>query len=282
MSASNRVVSTKTGLIKGGIFAAAICVLIIGWGLLRSADYEREANNHRTEFAEYTSEKVAEACIEIPNLERIKCVDQAFEAKRDYEATQYDLEAQRKSALWAYIMGAAAVIGMALSAVGIWLVKTTFDETRRSNEIASATADGQLRPYLAIDTILPEKPTLETDTIQIVFKNFGQTPAQNIHKEMGIAFVPVGLDSWPIPIAKIDLGREIAPGHIQKSTIELALWGEEWAKVIAGDGAFRIFLRVAYSGLGIEREPLEASVIFSMHGAMHAVSKITGPIKDGS
>lgn len=135
MSGSNRVNVSKTRLIIGLLLALAICCGWIGYGLSKSAEYERQADNQRTEYSEYTRQKIAETCVGIPDLEVIKCRYDAFDAQREYNNNQSDLIAQRQSALWAYIMGAAAVIGMALSAVGVWLVKATFDATREANNI---------------------------------------------------------------------------------------------------------------------------------------------------
>jgi hypothetical protein len=136
MLSSDRGKKSASRLIRGGIIASIICAVIIVFGFLQAANYERQANDKRAEYSEYTNEKVAQTCIRMTAVERLKCVNEAFEAKRNYEANQYDLEAQRKSAFWAFIMGAAAVIGMALSAVGVWLVKTTFRETQQANVIA--------------------------------------------------------------------------------------------------------------------------------------------------
>jgi hypothetical protein len=119
------------------LLALAICFGWIGYGLSKSAEYERQADNQRTEYSEYTRQKIAETCVGIPDLEAIKCQYEAFDAQHEQGNNQSDLVAQRTSALWAYIMGAAAVIGMALSAVGVWLVKTTFDETRKANDLSA-------------------------------------------------------------------------------------------------------------------------------------------------
>lgn len=52
-------------------------------------------------------------------------------------------------------MGIAALIGMALSAVGIFLVYTTFNETRKANEIAADTAKRQLQAYIHPECVVP-------------------------------------------------------------------------------------------------------------------------------
>lgn len=140
MSDSGRVNISKTGLILGLLLALAICVGWIGYGLSKSAEYERQADNQRSKYAEYTRNKIAETCVGISGIKLNKCRYDAFDAQREHANNQSDLVAQRKSALWAFIMGAAAVIGMALSAVGVWLVKATFDEAKISNQMIAAEA----------------------------------------------------------------------------------------------------------------------------------------------
>jgi hypothetical protein len=133
---SNRGKLSKAGLIAGLIFALVICASFIGYGLLEGAKYERQANNHSSENAKYTRDKITQTCVGTSRIEVIRCRYNAMDAQREYEYNQRDLVAQRQSALWAYIMGAAAVIGIALSAIGVWLVWTTFRATHRSAEIA--------------------------------------------------------------------------------------------------------------------------------------------------
>jgi hypothetical protein len=181
MARSNGDNPTQAKLIKGGLIAAILCAIIIGLGLSQSADYERQADNKRAEYAEYIGEKVAQDCIRIPHIERLRCVNEAFEAKRDYEADQYDLEAQRQSALWAYIMGAAAVIGVALSAIGVWLVKTTFDETRKANDLSAKFQRARIKVTLKIVDNVDF-----TYIVGIEAENIGASVATDVYVRFGI------------------------------------------------------------------------------------------------
>lgn len=133
MSVSSRVNISKTGLVKGLVAAIAACALIVGYGLWESAKYERQSNDKAAEYEEYTRKKIAETCVGIPTREKAECRYEAFDAQREYRNNQRDLIAQRQSALWAYIMGTAAVIGMALSAFGIILIWLTFREQEKAN-----------------------------------------------------------------------------------------------------------------------------------------------------
>jgi hypothetical protein len=171
---------SKNKLIFLAIAVLTFCAVWIGYGLLESAKYEQQAKDKIGEYAEYTRDKVAQACVRVAKIEKVKCINEAFEAKREYEYNLSDLVAQKHSALWAYIMAAAAVIGVALSAVGIFLVYTTFHETRNANQIASDTAKRQLRAYVFANGLTWQRINGANQAqieVSILWRNAGTTPA---------------------------------------------------------------------------------------------------------
>lgn len=195
MSGVGRVNTTKAGLIFGLVIAVAFCTAAIGFGLSKSWEYQRQADDNRAEYAKYTSEKITKSCVGLAAPEKIKCQYESFDAQRENNANQQDLVAQRQSALWAFIMGAAAVIGMALSAVGVWLVKATFDATHEANiiqerAIKNAEVDAQEARNALIDaeraiiTLVSVVRTHEissvgdTVTLLVALKNVGRSGAK--------------------------------------------------------------------------------------------------------
>ena len=251
MSDSGGVNVSKAGL-KGGMIAAIIfCSLCIGYGLLETAKYERQANDKSREYAKYTRDKVAEACVGIPRLEKVKCLNEAIDAQREYETNQQDLATQKTSALWACIMGAAAVFGMALSALGVWLVKTTFDETRKANDIARTTAYRQLRPYVYFDradfkTIKPTPMLLKGGIAQVLIKNYGQTPAYDV--TIAISKRPfdypldpkIGLEAQVLETAN----QVVPPGH--SHVVTAGFKSADVAACIKGEKCLTISVSVFY------------------------------------
>jgi hypothetical protein len=180
MHDGNRGDHTKTGLIAGIIVAALIAVAFISWGLWKAAEYEREASDQAREYAAYTDEKIRKACLSLPPVYQKDCATEARHEQRGNERNEHDLVAQRKSALWAYIMGAAAVIGMGLSVIGVFLVWTTFDATRKANAIANDALDGQLRPWISIGIDyygLTFKEGVLSANLKLYVKNRGTSPA---------------------------------------------------------------------------------------------------------
>jgi len=163
---------------------AAFSLAIIVWGLSWSSEYQREADNQAREYAEYTYEKVGNACVGKPPVDKADCISQARHERRAHERDEQDLVAQKQSALWAYVMSAAAVIGMGLSAVGVFLVWTTFRETKRANEITESIAKLERRPWIALALGVSDKATFSGDKfrlrVTVTLKNVGQSPAKGI------------------------------------------------------------------------------------------------------
>lgn len=219
---------TKIGLIVSLLLALAICASFIGYGLWEGAKYERQANNHSSENAKYTHDKIAQSCIGITRIEAIRCRYDALEAQREYKHNQRDLIAQRQSALWAYIMGAAAVIGIALSAVGVWLVKTTFDETRKANEIALTSVKQQIRPYLVAENFF--FMDMKHDTLpvaQFTVRNSGLSGAFDV-KSLFVIDVIDGLHKDGKVLLKNGKFRRnglVAPGGFINFTLRMS---EAW------------------------------------------------------
>lgn len=179
----------------GALFVAVLfCAGWIGYGLSESAHYQRQADANNEKYASYTREKVAKICVGVSRLEAVKCLHDARDAQREYRYSQLDLVAQRQSALWAYIMAAAAVIGMGLSVIGVWLVWTTFRATKEANVIASESE----RPWLElvvgdeIEAKGGDGRSSPSVSLSITLKNHGGVPAVRVSPCVILAVVTQG------------------------------------------------------------------------------------------
>lgn len=129
--------------------AAGILVILAAsggiYGCTKQIGYEQSAENSAQEHTRYAHEKAEQTCLILPGGQQARCLadakrkqeDQAREKRREYD----DLVAQQTSALWTNIMGLAAITGMILSVIGVWLVYATFRETRRTANEAQRSAD---------------------------------------------------------------------------------------------------------------------------------------------
>lgn len=195
MSGSDRNERLATKLVAG-IIAAVAAVLIVAaicLGLYQQSKYVDEAAQRSAEYAKHARDKVGQTCAAVPAPEKASCVEKAETeqqlAQADNERNEKDLVAQRTSALWTAIMGVAALIGMGLSAVGVWLVFDTFRATRRATEIADdnleAIVDSE-RARIRMAEIAeinnaPNEP--EKLSLQVTAENIGKSTAtiQSVH-----------------------------------------------------------------------------------------------------
>jgi hypothetical protein len=173
---SNRSKHSKTGLIAlAFVLALILGALFINSGLSRDAVYQGQANTNTREYAAYTDQQIRQSCIRLIGDEKTNCIAKYQHERRNNERNEQDLVAQRQSANWAYITGAAAVIGMVLSVIGVVLVWTTFDETRKANKITKA----QQRARVEASFKLTEGNRFTYPRIALTGKNIGQTSAFN-------------------------------------------------------------------------------------------------------
>lgn len=141
MSGINRGKFTAIGLIVGSILAVLISIAVVWWGQSQTAEYQQEANYRTAQEAKDTYNQIRQTCLTLTAIEKANCIAIARREQRAYAREEQDLVAQRQTALWTYITGAAAVFGIGLSIVGVFLVWITFHETRRGTYEAMRSAN---------------------------------------------------------------------------------------------------------------------------------------------
>lgn len=121
------------------LFAGYALFSALSW---HSTSLENEAAQRTNIHAQNAENRIERVCLS--PIAEPDCVEDARQAQRENEREEQDLAAQKVTAWWTKVMGMAALIGMALSAVGVWLVKTTFDETRKANFLSKAQQRGRI------------------------------------------------------------------------------------------------------------------------------------------
>ena len=185
MSKSDRDGPTASRLVISLVILAAVISPFVCFGLYEEARYEEISSYRAGHYAQDADEAVKNACVGSVGPNHAVCLhEKGAEArlqKHDNERNEADLVAQRKSALWTSIMGLAALMGMGLSAIGVYLVWTTFRATREANDISRDTAKRQLRAYLIGKDHRIERFFNNGRTKFVVhLHNSGQTPAYEV------------------------------------------------------------------------------------------------------
>jgi hypothetical protein len=177
---NRRYVFKVCGLAAAVIIGSlAIYAATIPYGQALRQEAENKAEIH-SRSAEYRIEQFCSS-----QKAEEECVTNTRQTENENRRNEEDLGAQKLSAWWAQVMAVAALVGMGLSAVGVWLVKTTFDETQKANEIAREAMERQLRAYVSIDCVycfFAPPPRTENPEVKCfpIIRNSGVTPALNL------------------------------------------------------------------------------------------------------
>lgn len=123
--------------------AALVFASLVTFGGVRQKIYFDIAGSHAIASRQNALVKIRASCAveKSPDM----CRTAALAAARAEQREEYDLYSQRTMALWTAIMAFVAIIGAALSAIGIYLVWRTWDATREAAESSRKT----LRSYIA-------------------------------------------------------------------------------------------------------------------------------------
>lgn len=145
---------------------ATITVVIVAAGLFAVGAltsqwrYEEEARQAANYYADDADRRERQVCIPGPGAQLDDCLAETRDAERSDQRAEYDLEAQRTSALWTAIMGWMSSLAVGLSAIGVYLIYRTFRQTlaqaaeieRSVNEASrSATAMEGVAASMAIN-----------------------------------------------------------------------------------------------------------------------------------
>ncbi len=180
----------RTILKVGGFIGLAIAGYFVVTALLGHSDQlEQRAANYSDEYTQNAEYRIKNICASA--ISKADCVDQANEAAREGQRKEQDLAAQNVTAWWTKVMGFAALIGMVLSAVGVWLVKTTFEETRKSNQIALQAASHEFGAYIVVEYV-EFKIEKEQVWAPLHVQNVGRTAATEIRVEASLS----AIDDW--------------------------------------------------------------------------------------
>lgn len=113
-----------------------------------STALENEATNRSNIHRQYAHDRIGSVCL--TSIAPSDCIAEANQSARENEREEQDLAAQKITAWWTKVMSIAALIGIAVSAAGVYLVKTTFDETRKANDLSAKFQRAWLKVTLKI------------------------------------------------------------------------------------------------------------------------------------
>ncbi len=182
MSDGDRGGINKIGLIAAIIVAGIFGACLLGWGFYYQSYYQQTASDNAAQYAKNADDRIRQACIPMPAQAENECTIQARQTERQGQRDEYDLYSQRIMALWTMVMGAAAVVGVGLSTIGVYLIWQTFRETQATGNLISAqnkTAKESVRTQNRA-YVYATSARIWKGSIQLKLANGGPTPARSI------------------------------------------------------------------------------------------------------
>jgi hypothetical protein len=144
--------------------------------------------------------------------------DSEYYQREDLKAQQAMAEATDRIVTWTKVQIALGVVGT------IFLLWTLF-ETRRATNIASDTAQRELRAYIGVKAGWIDFTNLRDPTATIVISNFGQTPAHDVRW-----WIHSWIEAFPLKVELSDapsdfvMGRSVmGPGNYSTQPITLGV-----------------------------------------------------------
>ncbi|MEZ5707909.1 MAG: hypothetical protein R3E02_00805 [Blastomonas sp.] len=198
MSNSHRGERSKIGLKRWLWPAIVFTVTTLAFGgIQHRIHYQDAARNAAAYSRDAKNEIAAECTVPVPYND---CAREIEQTRRENQRDEYDLYAQKAMALWTAIMGAMAVVGIALSGVGVYLIWRTWDATREAAENSRKTFNAYVMRERAVlrftENIFTEQAWNEPHKQQffIKVKNEGMG-----HAQVKSVFYAVQLDAeWPL------------------------------------------------------------------------------------
>jgi hypothetical protein len=184
MTGDKREVVTNTLLGAASLIVSVLLILILS---SESSRYESDATNRAYAYARQAEQQMASDCRTGVPRDRADCVNKAQETTREDQRKELDLAAQWVTAWWTQVTGSAAVVGVILSAFGVFLVWRTFRATREGNEISrqAMMTDNRAWMEIEIQSLGDLRYANDEFRLKVIYrvKNIGKSVALNVSCE---------------------------------------------------------------------------------------------------
>jgi len=228
------------------IAAGAIAIALVAIGApLWVLSYNGEQRSAREAETQYIQDHTTE-CVLVPSGRRV-CGARAPKAEQPETYAEQDLHAQQDMAVWALGVFLASLGTLALTGVGVWLLRRTLEATNATlHEAEKATAAAnnanvqfaeqskrELRAYVCVEDPVPEALGRGVHSVEIRIKNMGQTPAICASALRNFNYISGGIQSG-FDFADMEAGQSLLTeptqfvlGPGQRISLTVQEWEQE-------------------------------------------------------
>ena len=166
--------------------AILLCCLIVGCLAYISGRETERRDQTPAAYSDAAKNKAQQDCVRLEGDATFDCIYEKVKASQEQARSEQDLDAQQRSANGAAITAILAIIGLAVSIIGIGLVWSTFRVAHKSNIIAQTALDLESRPFVIPDGQIAHSMPEELGKIWVEFAyiNIGKAPAFTIESSV--------------------------------------------------------------------------------------------------
>ncbi|MCA0433043.1 MAG: hypothetical protein LCH46_07235 [Proteobacteria bacterium] len=175
------------------VYLATLGIFAIYWGY-NNNQYDRDEAIRQTKgYISHVLDPGRRVCLDKAPDVQAECFINLSRTTREAARQEQDLVAQRVTAIWTFIIGAATILSLLSSAFGVFLVWKTFSASKEANQIARQQLEIDSRPWMIIDDVQIHRrisgisPT--TPIAQIRCRNIGKLPALRVHAHVELVLL---------------------------------------------------------------------------------------------
>lgn len=202
-----------------------------------------------------TDQEIAELCSLRPDAARMECLIEQIQAREQWGKDRRDLHAQEWMARWAAWMFGASALAAIAAIVGLWLLRRTWVEAKRTAEITRKIGEAQVRAYLAIK--VKNTSSFEAGLfpkVEIYVENTGQSPAHAVSRKCLVKVLDAPMkvpdEAWALTPDE-NTSTPIVQGHPQIviTTPNSAITESQINSIRSGQSVIGIFMVVHYKSV---------------------------------
>jgi hypothetical protein len=185
------------------LFGLAIATSLIGFTYdtaVESARNSEKAKRYSAYYAAVAEQRIRETCRDLVTL--AKCAREIVAAEHEQQRSEADLQWQREAAQWAWWAVIVALGQGLVGAVGLWALLRTIRQgddalnvAREANNETRHIGEAQVRCYVHLAEATVKINQWGAVVVRIVFKNIGQSPAEQFKFAFSISYMGVANDA---------------------------------------------------------------------------------------
>lgn len=186
---------------------------------------QNPGQEHSTDtYSSRAQDRIAIECTGLDAAAISECKNKIIQAAEESSRSENDLQQQSDMARWAFWMMVASGFSVLVTAIGIFYIRMTLDQTVSANKAANRAVDVtreignlQLRPHVfcASAKVIFKSGGGNTGMLRIGLVNFGETPAKQIEVIYGITTFDEerSVIERPVPLGGINKIGSVFPNQ---------------------------------------------------------------------